>query len=398
MSVAEWISDVVRADGLVLVKRLSANDSGASGGHQAGPYVPKRIAFRIAPALADNDAENPRVGVDVESASHEHTAACNLIWYNNAGRGGTRDEVRLTGLGGVSSPILNPEMTGALLAISFRWTGPRLECNYWLCERASDEDALERYVGPVEPGMPRLWTADVDGLLRSDTPSVRRSCWLEPSEMPQAWHRRFPSTRDLVRAAIERRPESGQAPDDRLIRRRDCEFELFRSVEEVWYGHEVRDRGLAIEEFLALANSVTNRRRSRSGRSLELHLAAIFEEEGIEFDAQATTEGGKKPDFLFPSQSAYWDSSVEAGVLRMLGVKTVLRERWRQVQTEADRIAIKHLLTLQEGVSLLQFEQMRDAGLQLVVPRQFHRRYPANIRPHLLSLTEFIEEVRTLGQ
>ena len=360
--------------------------------------MPKPIAFRIAPALAESRAENPRIQVDVESASHEHTAACNLIWYNNVRRGGTRDEVRLTGFGGSSSPVLNPEMTGALLAMSFRWVGPSLKCNYWLCERLGEEDALERYVGPVEPGAPRLWTPDVDGLLFRDSTAARRTCWLEPSEMPQAWRRQFPATRVLVQAAIERRPEGGRAPDDRLIRRRDCEFELFRSVEEVWYGQEMRDRELGIEQFLALANSVTNRRRSRSGRSLELHLAAIFEEEGLEFDAQAKTEGGKKPDFLFPSQSAYWDSGADAKGLRMLGVKTNLRERWRQVQTEANRIEIKHLFTLQEGVSSSQYDQMRDAGLRLVVPRQFHRSYPANIRPELLSLAEFVDEVRTLSQ
>lgn len=394
MTVTEWISQVVDVDGLVLVKRLSANDSGATGGHQAGPYVPKHIAFRIAPTL-DDCAENPRVQVNVESASHDHTASCNLIWYNNVERGGTRDEVRLTGLGGATSPLLDPEMTGALLAMSFRWAELCLECSYWLCETTGDEDSLERYVGPVEPGMPRLWAPNVGEFLTFDAPSLRRTCWLTPSEVPRDWQRQFPSTTELVNSAIEHRPERGRAPDARLTRRRDCEFELFRSVESVWYARNTRGRQLDIEEFLAIANSMTNRRRSRSGRSLELHLAAIFEEEGLEFEAQATTEGGKKPDFLFPSQAAYLDQCFPTADLLMLGVKTVLRERWRQVQTEANRIASKHLFTLQEGVSLLQFEQMTDAGLRLVVPRQLQSRYPPEIRSELLSLSEFIEEVRT---
>lgn len=394
MTVREWVNQIVQDGGLVLVKRLSANDSGATGGHQAGPYIPKRIAFRIAPALADGAAENPRVEVDVVSASHDHTAMCNLIWYNNAGRGGTRDEVRLTGFGGATSPMLNPEMTGALLAMSFRWVELRLECSYWLCETTGAEDSLEQYVGPVEPGLPRLWAPTVGEFLTFDLPSLRRTCWLTPSEIPQRWHRRFPSTTDLVNSAIERRPERGRTPDDRLIRRRDCEFELFRSVEAVWYERETQGRKLDSEEFLAVANSMTNRRRSRSGRSLELHLAAIFEEEGLAFEAQVTTEGRNKPDFLFPSQAAYLDRSFPTADLRMLGVKTILRERWRQVQTEANRVAIKHLFTLQEGVSALQFEQMTDAGLRLVVPRQLHRRYPAGLRSELLTLSDFIQEIR----
>ena len=393
-SASSWIEQVVQADGLVLVKRLSANDSGASGGHQAGPYVPKRIAFRIAPALADDDTKNPRVQVGVQSASHDQAATCNLIWYNNARRGGTRDEVRLTGFGGASSPILNPEMTGALLAMHFYWANGGLECRYWLCERTGEEDSLERYFGPVEPGMPRLWTPNVGEHLALDVPSLRRTCWLEPSEVPLAWHQRFPTTTELVDAAIERRPERGQPPDVRLIRRRDCEFDIFRSVESVWYERETQDRHLTSEEFLAIANSMTNRRRSRSGRSLELHLEAIFEEEGLEFEAQVTTEQGKKPDFLFPSRKAYLDSSFEAANLCMLGVKTILRERWRQVQTEADRIAIKHLFTLQEGLSLSQFRQITDAKLRLVVPRRLHQRYPKDIRSKLLTLADFIAQVR----
>ena len=393
-SASSWIEQVVRADGLVLVKRLSANDSGASGGHQAGPYIPKRIAFRIAPALADDDAENPRIQVDVQSVSHDQAATCNLIWYNNASRGGTRDEVRLTGFGGASSPILNPEMTGALLAMYFYRAKGGLEYRYWLCERTGEEDSLERYFGPVEPGMPRLWTPNVGEHLTLDVPFSRRTCWLEPSEIPVAWHQRFPTTTALVDAAIERRPERGQPPDVRLVRRRDCEFEIFRSVESVWYERETRDRQLTSEEFLAIANSMTNRRRSRSGRSLELHLEAIFKEEGLKFEAQAIIEGGKKPDFLFPSRAAYLDSSFETENLRILGVKTILRERWRQVQTEADRIAIKHLFTLQEGVSLAQFRQITEAGLRLVVPRRLHQRYPKDIRPKLLTLADFIAQAR----
>lgn len=394
MAVGEWVRQIVQDGGLVLVKRLSANDSGATGGHQAGPYIPKHIAFRISPALADGAAENPRVEVDVVSASHDHAATCNLIWYNNARRGGTRDEVRLTGFGGATSPMLDPEMTGALLAMSFRWVELRLECSYWLCETTGAEASLEKYVGPVEPGLPRLWVPTVEEFLTFDRPSLRRKCWLTPSEVPQPWHRRFPSTTDLVNSAIERRPERGRTPDGRLMRRRDCEFELFRSVESVWYERETRGRQLDSEEFLAVANSMTNRRRSRSGRSLELHLAAIFEEEGLAFEAQVTTEGRNKPDFLFPSQAAYLDRSFPTADLRMLGVKTILRERWRQVQTEANRVAIKHLFTLQEGVSALQFEQMTDAGLRLVVPRQLHRRYPAGLRSELLSLSDFIQEIR----
>ena len=81
----------------------------------------------------------------------------------------------------------------------------------------------------------------------------------------------------------------------------------------------------------------------------------------------------------------------------MLGVKTTVRERWRQVVNEADRIDRKHLLTVQEGVSENQFRQMRQEGIQLVVPQSLFPKYPQRVRPHLQTLESFIGDVRLLG-
>lgn len=57
----------------------------------------------------------------------------------------------------------------------------------------------------------------------------------------------------------------------------------------------------SVNEFIALANSVSNRRKSRAGKSLELHLEQLFNEYGLKtFETQAVTEGNKKPDFYSP--------------------------------------------------------------------------------------------------
>ena len=52
----------------------------------------------------------------------------------------------------------------------------------------------------------------------------------------------------------------------------------------------------------------------------------------------------------------------------LLPTKTTGKGGWLQVINEAARIAVKHLLTLQEGVSVIQFAGMKDAGVLLVVP------------------------------
>lgn len=63
---------------------------------------------------------------------------------------------------------------------------------------------------------------------------------------------------------------------------------------------------------------------------------------------------------------------------------------------EANRIPEKHLLTLQEGVSEGQFQEMREAGVILVVPTGLHNSYPDAVKPHLVSFESFIGEVRLL--
>lgn len=80
----------------------------------------------------------------------------------------------------------------------------------------------------------------------------------------------------------------------------------------------------------------------------------------------------------------------------MLAVKTTCKDRWRQILTEADRITTKHLLTLQEGVSEKQFQEMVGEGVQLVVPEPLKTSFPPSVQEHLQTLESFIADVRLL--
>ena len=57
---------------------------------------------------------------------------------------------------------------------------------------------------------------------------------------------------------------------------------------------------------------------------------------------------------------------------------------------------MKHLLTLQEGISTDQYEEMREEGVVLVVPEPLQKHYPDEVQPHLESLARFIAETRTI--
>lgn len=81
----------------MFTKRLSANDTGETGGHQAGILVPNDPrSLRYFPDLNPKE-RNPRVHLafkDDEGRLWEFA----FIYYNNRFFGGTRNEYRLSGM------------------------------------------------------------------------------------------------------------------------------------------------------------------------------------------------------------------------------------------------------------------------------------------------------------
>ena len=396
IDLTDWIGENDFAqDGIVwCVKRLSANDTLATRAHQAGPYMPRHFMFEVFPDIHRPSDSNPDANFDLYVDSHADHSSARAVWYNQK----SRNEVRITRLGGGSSALLDPESTGALAVFSFgpAQRGVGRECHVWVCDSVQEEDVILDTIGWVEPGAFRF--AGRPGY--ADLPKGSLDCWLDRDAIPKAWLDTFPDAGTLLNRVIELRPLDALDADERLIRRRDCEYEMFQSVEEA-VTLPIAQRGFAtMDEFIAFAQTTLQRRRVRSGRSLELHTRQIFEEEGLQehrdFVHGMESEFGKRPDFLFPSKTCYDDPSYPADRLRMLAVKTTTRDRWRQVIDEANRIPTKHLLTLQEGVSGGQFAQMKSAGVQLVVPTALFTSYPANLRAELTTLESFIGDIRLL--
>ena len=226
------------------------------------------------------------------------------------------------------------------------------------------------------------------------------SCWLTPDQIPSSWLSAFPTGREIIAKTLELRSLARTTPDVRLLKRRECEFEIFRSVEEATYLPKIQAGFDSVDGFLTLANSILQSRKSRAGKSLEYHAVEIFGEDGLvpnsQFAHEPVIESNKRPDFIFPNTECYNNSSYPQAKLRMLAAKTTCKDRWRQILNEADRVEKKHLLTLQEGVSENQFNEMTEAGVTLVVPSGLHKSYPEILRPHLMTLEEFIADVRLL--
>ena len=392
----DWLDEQSRPGVLWYIKRLSANDTRRDQSNQSGPYIPKNVVFEIAPSVNRTDILNPRVSIDVKVDSHDESLSVDAIWYNNRFSGeGTRNETRMTGWGGASSVLQRDESTGSLTVFAFQDTDG-LRCHVWVCRDVEEENAVEGFIGPVEPRTWRIWSLDRPDLIGRLRP--RLGCQLDPHEIPPDWLRDMPSGEDILRKVLTMRPERSANVDRRLIVRRNCELAVFRSLEDALYLPRIKEGFSSVDEFLPYAQTVLQRRKSRSGRSLELQAREIFHEEGMiegrDFEYQAKISIGKRPDFLFPGVAAYHDPSFPDDGLRMLAVKTVLKERWRQVLDEAPRIERKHLLTLDDGVTASQFAAMREAKIQLVVPKGLQKQYPDAALPHLQTLESFLGEVR----
>jgi hypothetical protein len=402
-AIADWLEHVSGDQWIWYAKRLAANDTLATGAHQAGPYLPQALVRRAFPVIMRrHSAElNPDTWIALRVDSHGQQRDVRVVWYNNlvVTQGGTRNEARMTNLGGGESPLLDPEATGALAVFAFELE-PDADCQVcraWLCEGVAEETVAEGVIGLVEPGAGTIHWSSANDSEGAELPP--RDCHLRADELPRSWRGGFPVAEELVAKSVERLVDlrrDGISADIRLMRRRVCEFELFRSLEDLHVLPRVASGFRDVESFVAFANAVTNRRKSRSGRSLELQVSAVFDEEGLEYSHGRATEGNKRPDFLFPSADAYHDPGFPTDRLRMLAAKTTCKDRWRQILNEADRIRGRFLLTLQEGVSVGQWREMEAHQVVLVAPNELHRKYPLAVRPHLLSLDQFIESTAGL--
>ena len=400
LSIESWLDRNNTTHVRWLLKRLSANDTQQTGGHQAGFYIPRKVLFRVLPDLDRPEQLNPKVMLDLHLDSHGRRLSPVATWYNNKLHGGTRNETRITSLGGRASPLLDAKNTGSLILMAFvPSTWATCEVHLWICRNAEEELCVEDRWGPVDPG--QIVSFGV-GQLLSVTTELNGSS-LPVGEIPPGWFEQFPSPREVFDRALALASSYEKAVvDSRLVDRRKLEYSLFSKVEETvelpLLMDLVNNRG-SMEQFLNKAKSIVNRRKARSGLSLEWHVKHILLEEGLaefrNFEYQPTVDNSARPDFIFPSAAAYMDPDFPSGSLRMLAVKTTCKDRWRQVLKEANRIRDKHLLTFQEGISNDQLQAMQAAGVRLVVPKPLHK-YFRRFDHELLTLEDFIRDVQGL--
>lgn len=373
----------------VFCKFLSANDTGETGGHQAGIYISKPAVPILFDGMFDRGQNHEKwVKVKWQDGSETDTR---FIYYGQK----TRNEYRITNFGH-GFPFLHPEYTGSLF-VFIKVT----ESDYKGYIFNTDEE-INQYLDAFG-----LSPADTNNLIdtRIIIPEVQEKNEIEA--FIKDHNADFPSTDEMSKKArmIEYLVNDDNRlicsdPDSILVRWINMEYKLFREFEQAHYKNIINGRFSTVDEFINAANEALNRRKSRAGKSLEHHLSAIFDSNKLRYTSQAVTEGNKRPDFLFPSLECYHDLNFPVEKLSSLAAKTTCKDRWRQVLNEADRLRErdKFLCTLQQGVSSSQMDEMAKERVILVVPKQYIQTYPEDHREQIWTLNKFIQYIRESEQ
>lgn len=370
-----------RTHGKALLKFISPNDAGVTGSHQCGFYLPSGVWEFFTPQPPVNDLNHKHIvsivwqnGLVTESA---------VTWYGK----GTRHEYRLTRFGR-DFPFLNADAVGNLLVLvpvtleSFHAYVLDLEEDIELVQAALGVEVIDSW-GVFEPG--REHVEDEEECLERHFREF--AAVLEDFPTGLAFSE---ATRAAILDCVK---NLGTLPHDkRLMQAINAEYRLFRLVERRLCNEQIHRMFESVDDFLQTASSITNRRKSRAGRSFENHVEFILKDAGVPHAAQPAIDG--KPDFVIPSVEAYNDPAYPVDRLFVVGLKTTCKDRWRQVLNEGRRVPTKHLLTLQKGISGNQLAEMARANVSLVVPQPLHKDYPSQPSMNILTIDRFIDDVQ----
>lgn len=364
---------------------ITPNDIGITGGHQCGYYFPhwaEPIFYGRVMEKGDNFAINLNIRWQKDFITRSKA-----IYYGK----GTRNENRITTFGR-NFEFMQDVYLGSLQIITKNEDG---EFDAYVL---SNQDNIEQFMA----------TFNLDVTVRNQLINRKNSKIIPEEKISDSIYSlverldSFPETklmaqyaRNIVNKAWGYNELSVKKYCDNIILKWiDAEYQLFACIEEKLYKDIYTKPFENCSALIEFANKILNRRKSRAGKSLEHHLATIFDACELKYEEQVVTEENKKPDFIFPDGASYHNFNFPADKLYMLGAKTTCKDRWRQVLNEANRIPDKHLFTLQQGVSRNQLKEMADEHLTLVVPKENISAFHPEFRSNILELNTFIQMIK----
>ena len=268
-------------------KFLSANDTDPKQSHQAGIYIPQNsfsILFDSPGIKGDN--KDRFVSVYWHYEEEYISDEVRFIYYGR----NTRNEYRIT-----HTPFFKTEYTGALFVFTqcneenyqafilntddeinqfldaFGLSPHETNCLIDGCKPTSDNDLIKAFIQDI----------DDKGI---DFPDSKRMS---------------AAARDICDKTISPQALILTNPDKKILDWTDMEYNIFKAVEYSRYGNIVSQGFPSVDEFVDMANQVLNRRKSRAGKSLEHHLAAIFDGNHLPFANRFPDWEGKQQNCIY---------------------------------------------------------------------------------------------------
>jgi EcoRII C terminal/Restriction endonuclease EcoRII, N-terminal len=374
--------------GNALLKFISPNNVGLTGSHECGFYLPISVWEMFTPH-SPVKGRNDKHPVSIVWQDGRTTDSM-ITWY-----GAAKHEYRLTRFG-KDFPFLNEDVVGDLLVLIAKSPDDFIA---YVLDYDEDIEEIQSALG-VEAF--QSWGVYRDGVaqkLETKVESEDECIDRKIREFSGALSA-FPTgevfsenTRRILTGCLKTFLDL--TPDDALMRSYQTEYKLFQSVERQVCQNEVSGRLFKnIDDFLQTAASIMNRRKARAGRSFENHVEYLLTQAGIPHKMRPSLGADGRPDIVIPDEKAYFDRDWPEHKLFIVGLKTTCKDRWRQVLNEGRRVRAKHILTLQQGISGAQLEEMHTAGVSLVVPQPLHKSFPKGGAISLLSVETFIQTVK----
>jgi type II restriction enzyme len=372
--------------GRAVIKFVSKNDAGVTGGKQVGFLLPKgcwQLYTRHAPEKGVNAEDDV-----VVTWQDGRVTNSKVHWYGKA-----KNEYRLTKELTGDFPYRTADNVGDILLIV---PISLAEFHAYVLNPEEDLEDIEAELG-VDL-LAKRWACYVQGAAQpAPEPETIEECIDRIFREFAGAVSKFPSgdaiTAETWRALAECDPKfAGQTPDQKIVRGMKAEFVLFKLIERRFMWDHINRVFESVDDFVETANKVLNSRKPRAGRALENHFGMVLREKAIPYDPRPKGED-ELPDVLIPGLKEYENLEFPQEKLFAVPVKTTLKDRWGQVLKEGPRLEKKYLMTMQPGVSQALLNRMAKQGITLVVPKEIHGEYPDS-DIEMLTVEEFIALVK----
>src|ERR1700675_1125804 len=289
------IDESVRV-GNAILKFISPNDVGLTGGHQCGYYLPKAVWQMFSPHKPEK-GKNHETNVLV-TWQNDRVTDSRGKWYGKS----TRSEYRLTRVG-KDFPFLTFDNVGDLLVLI-----PETHHKFtaFVLDNDTDIEDMEAALGVQ---ITKNWAAysHWEPQVESEDECVEKKFRKFVVALDA-----FPSgaifSKHARDALIECIKKFEALPlDELLMQCMDAEYRPFRLADQQICQAEIVRVFKDVDDFLRTASSIMNRRKARAGRSLENHVEYILKKSGIPHVIRPQLDG--EPDIVIPSAEAYNDNS-----------------------------------------------------------------------------------------